>query len=93
MEDKKYLNPQYMDSVDELSLDDLDGIAGGKVDVAGYAIVLGAIKMFKKRGVDKDFFIQDFINGWNQDSEFRQKYTDGTDEDLQDLIDYIDRKW
>ncbi len=81
------------DALDELSLDELENIAGGKISAPGYALVAGAVVLFKSKGYSKDECIKEMIAGWNRGSTFRYKLTDGTNQDMQDMVDYINSIW
>ena len=77
----------------ELSLDELDEVSGGKIKVAGYAILTAAVALLSSRGVGKERGIAEIVDGWNSGCEFKDRYTDGTAEDLQDVINYLNKIW
>ena len=91
MAKKKKTNENYINS--EISLDELNKVSGGRVKIAGYGLLLAFVKQFKVLGKDKEYAIQQLIEGWNNDSKFRKSFTDGTDGDLQKAIDYVNEHW
>lgn len=80
-------------SLEELSLEELDDVSGGRIKVGGYVMLNALMYEYKRLGKDKDYVIQAVTNGWNQDCEYRKRCTDGTDSDLQQTIDYINKHW
>lgn len=79
--------------IDEISLDDLEEVSGGRIKVAGYAALLGAIKLFKKKGKDKEYAMEEIKKGWYENCPYRTDFTDGTEEDLQKTLEFIDKNW
>lgn len=79
--------------IEELSPDNLDEVSGGKISVAGYASLQALIWQMKKLGKDKEYCINSVRNGWNLDCQYKTDFTDGTDEDLQRSIAYIEKHW
>lgn len=77
----------------ELSLDDLDEINGGRIKVAGYGLLTAMMAMQKKLGNSKEHCIQVLISGWETDCQFKTMFTDQTGDDLQKAIDYIEKYW
>ena len=84
-EDKKYF--------EEISLDDLDEVSGGKIKLTGYALLRAYMWQMKELNHNKEETVEDFIDSWNKNCEFRTRFTDGTDADLQSGIDFINRFW
>ena len=81
------------ETLNELSMDELEDIAGGRITGTGYAAVTAAVLMFKKKGYSKEHCIQAMTDGWNKGSTFRDNMTDGTDQDLNDMVNYINLIW
>lgn len=88
--DKRYENDSYYS---EIALDDLEAISGGRVRTAGYASVLAAMRILKKQGKTKEYARQMIIDSWNEGCPFKEKFTDGLDEDLENTLAFIDRNW
>jgi hypothetical protein len=84
-EDKKYY--------EEISLDDLDEVSGGKIKLTGYALLRAYMWQMKELNHNKEETVEDFIDSWNKNCEFRTRFTDGTEADLQSGIDFINRFW
>jgi hypothetical protein len=80
-------------SMDELSPEELGEVTGGKVTLAGYGLVFYAVMKFKEKGFSKEYCIQEMTAGWNKGSIFKSHLTDATDDDLQDVINYINMIW
>lgn len=76
----------------ELSLDELDEVAAGKISLKGYALLYAAILQWKALGKDKDHVLRAVTKGWNEDCEFK-KFTDGTDMDLQSALNFVNHVW
>lgn len=81
------------DSMRELSLDELDDVAGGKISAAGYVLLFAAIQQFKALGRDREYAINAIISGWNKGCKFKTYATDGTDMDLQEAIQFVRNFW
>ena len=64
--------------IQELSLDELDEVNGGRVSATGYTLLFAAVRLIKKKGMDKNYAISEITAGWNQDCDFKKKFTDGT---------------
>ena len=79
--------------LDELSLDKLDEVSGGRIKIAGYGVLTALIAQMKALEKDKEYCIQALINGWESDSPFKRLFTDQTGDDLQKAIDFINRTW
>ena len=77
----------------QLSLDDLSGISGGRIKLAGYGLLTAMIAQIKMLGKDKEECIQVLKDGWETDCEFKKLFTDQTGEDLQAAIDFINNVW
>ena len=77
----------------EISLDELEDVSGGRVKVAGYATLLAAMRILKKNGEDKEYAKQMVIKGWEENCPYRAELTDGTDEDLRKTLEFIDKNW
>lgn len=84
-EDNKYYS--------EISLDELEGVSGGKVKLAGYALLKAYIWQMKQLDHTRDEAVEAFIDGWDKDCEFRKRFTDGTDGDMQTAISFINDHW
>ena len=89
-DNRKTINEEDMQ---ELPLEDLEEVSGGRITIAGYGLLAAYILLYKELGKDKDYAIEALKKGWNTDSRFKQIFTDKTDEDLQTAIDFIDRHW
>ncbi len=81
-EDKKYY--------EEISLDDLEKVSGGKIKLTGYALLRAYMWQMKELDHNKEETIEDFIDSWNKNCEFRTRFTDGTEADLETVEDFID---
>ena len=77
----------------ELKLDDLGEISGGKVRVEGYGILMQLIAKYKKQGKSKEDCIATIRKGWEGDCRFKLGLIDGTDEDLKTILDYVETNW
>ena len=77
----------------ELSLDNLEEVSGGRIKLAGYALLRAMIAQMKGLGKDKDHCIEALKNGWETDSAFKTGFTDQTGDDLQNAIDFIEKNW
>jgi hypothetical protein len=77
----------------ELEIDDLAEISGGNVRVEGYGILMELIAKCKKKGQSKEDCIATIKKGWEGDCRFKMGLTDGTDEDLQTCINYVETHW
>ena len=77
----------------ELAPDELEEVSGGRVKAAGYATVLAAMRILKKKGKDKEYARKMIIDGWGEDCPYKIKFTDGTEADLQTTLEFIDKYW
>ncbi|SCW45583.1 hypothetical protein SAMN02910456_01205 [Ruminococcaceae bacterium YRB3002] len=77
----------------ELSLDDLDAVSGGKVYMSGYAALTALIYQMKALGKSKEDCIRAVEHSWATDADFKTKFTDQTDADLQRAIDFVNKAW
>lgn len=77
----------------EISLDDLEEVSGGRIKLTGYGLLKAYMLQMKQLGKDKDEAVRKFINSWETDAPFKTKFTDGTDADLQQALDFIDTYW
>ncbi|MBR3252425.1 MAG: hypothetical protein IKF80_12030 [Erysipelotrichaceae bacterium] len=77
----------------ELSLDNLDEVSGGRIKLAGYALLTAMMAQMKALGKDKDHCIEALKHGWETDSAFKTGFTDKTGDDLQKAIDFIEKNW
>jgi hypothetical protein len=77
----------------ELRLDDLGEISGGNVRVEGYGIIMQLIAKYKRQGKSKEDCIATIRKGWEGDCRFKMGLTDGTDEDLKTILDYVESHW
>ncbi|MBQ1566283.1 MAG: hypothetical protein IIZ80_00140 [Erysipelotrichaceae bacterium] len=77
----------------ELSLDSLNEVSGGRVKIAGYALLTAMMAQMKALGKNKEYCIQALIDGWETDCKFKTAFTDQTGDDLQKAIDYINKTW
>ena len=91
MAEEKKINENCLNS--EISIDELDKVSGGRVKIAGYGLLLAYIKQYKVLGKDKEYAIQQLTEGWFNDCTFRKSFTDGTDEDLQKAVNYVNEHW
>lgn len=93
MADNKYLNKGDGNYYEELNLDNLDEVSGGRIKLKGYAALEGLMWQMKRLGKDKEYCIEAVRNGWYQDSPYKTDFTDGTDEDLEKTLAYIEKNW
>ena len=77
----------------EISLDDLNEVSGGKVSIAGYGLLTAMVAQIKALGKTKEDALRVLTEGWEEDCEFKKRFTDQTGDDLQNAIDYINRIW
>ena len=77
----------------ELSLDSISEVCGGRVKLGGYALLTAMMVQYKALGKDKDYCIKALQEGWETDCAFKTKFTDQTGDDLQAAIDFINDKW
>ena len=77
----------------ELSLDSLDDVNGGRIKLSGYGLLSAFILQMKALDKDKEYAIQALIEGWNEDCEFKTRFTDQTNDDLQKAINFVERNW
>lgn len=77
----------------ELTPDDLGEISGGKVRIEGYGILMQLITKYKKQGKSKEDCIATIKKGWEGDCRFKMGLTDGTDEDLNTILNYVETNW
>ena len=77
----------------ELKIDDLEEVSGGRVRVEGYGILMELIAKYKKQGKSKEDCIATIRKGWEGDCRFKMGLTDGTDEDLKTIINYVETNW
>ena len=93
MAENKYWNKGDDNFFEELSLDNLEEVSGGRVKVKGYAALEAVMWQMKQLGKSKEDCIKALHHGWDTDAKYKTDYTDGTDEDLQKSIAYIDKNW
>lgn len=79
------------EDIEELDLDALEDIAGGRIKTGGYTILTATIKQYQELGRDKEYCMQAIRKGWEEDCKFKKVFTDGKDEDLDLALAYIDR--
>ena len=77
----------------ELDLNDLGEVSGGKVRIEGYGILMELIAKYKKQGKSKEDCIATIKRGWEGDCRFKLGLTDGTDEDLKTILNYVETNW
>ena len=77
----------------ELTLDELDEVSGGRIKLSGYALLTALIVQMKILEKDKEYCIEALKNGWQQDCEFKTRFTDETNDDLQQAIAFIEKNW
>ena len=77
----------------ELSLDILDEISGGRIKLTGYALLTAFIAFVKSHGHSLEEGLEMFTDGWEQNCDFKTKFTDATGEDLQKAIDFLKKNW
>ena len=77
----------------ELDLNDLGEVSGGRVRIEGYGILMELIAKYKKQGKSKEDCIATIKRGWEGDCRFKLGLTDGTDEDLKTILDYVETNW
>jgi hypothetical protein len=80
------------DSIHELSMEELQDVAAGKIKPTGYVMLTAVIAQFKALGKNKEYVIQAIKNGWASGCTFRS-YTDGTNLDLQKAIEFVNSIW
>ncbi|MBR3245244.1 MAG: hypothetical protein IKF90_21545 [Parasporobacterium sp.] len=80
-------------SFQEVSLEELEEVSGGRIKVTGYALLTAVILQYKSLGKDKEYVIQVVTKSWATDCEFKRRFTDGTSADLQQAIDFINTHW
>ena len=78
---------------EEITLDDLEQVSGGRVKLAGYGLLSLFIWQMKQLGHSKEETVEAFIDGWNENCEFRKRFTDGTDADMETGLRYINEQW
>ncbi len=81
------------DSIHELSMEELQDVAAGKIKPTGYVMLTAVIAQFKALGKNKEYVIQAIKNGWASSCTFRSSYTDGTNLDLQKAIEFVNSIW
>ena len=77
----------------ELDLNDLGEVSGGRVRIEGYGILMELIAKYKKQGKSKEDCIATIKRGWEGDCRFKLGLTDGTDEDLKTILNYVETNW
>lgn len=77
----------------ELSLDILDEISGGKIKLTGYAMLTALIAQVKALGKSKERCIEMLRGGWETNCDFKTKFTDQTDDDLEKAIEFVKKHW
>ncbi len=80
-------------SMQELSLDELQEVAGGKINVKGYLMLSSAIAVAKTMGKSKETVIQAVKHGWETGCKFRVEGTDGVELDLMKALEYVNQMW
>ena len=80
-------------SKQELSLENLNEVSGGRIKLAGYALLSAFILQMKELGKDKDYCIESLKSGWETNCNFKVCFTDETGDDLQKAIDFINATW
>jgi hypothetical protein len=88
--EKKTINDA---AIQELSLDELEDIAGGKITAGGYLVLSSAVLVAKRMGKTKDSLIEVITESWETGSKFKDRCTDGMDMDLTNAISYINQIW
>ena len=51
------------------------------------------IAKYKRQGKSKEDCIATIRKGWEGDCRFKMGLTDGTDEDLKTILDYVESHW
>ena len=77
----------------ELTLDELDEVSGGRIKLSGYALLTALIVQMKILEKDKAHCIEVLKEGWKEDCEFKTRFTDETNDDLQQAIAFIEKNW
>ena len=77
----------------ELSLESLDEVSGGRIKLTGYALLTAFIAFVKANGHNLEEGLEMFTDGWEKDCEFKTRFTDATGEDLQKAIDFLKKNW
>ena len=90
---ESWQNDEKWNEKKDLGLDELEEVSGGRVKAAGYATLLAAMRILKKNGKDKEYAKRMVIDGWGEDCPYKVTLTDGTDEDLQNTLAFIDKNW
>ncbi len=80
-------------SMNVLSSEELEDVVGGRITGGGYVLLYAAVKQFQALGKDKAYAIKAITEGWNKGCKFKAYTTDGTDEDLQSAIAFINSVW
>ncbi len=88
--EKKTINDA---AIQELSLDELEDIAGGKITAGGYLVLSSAVLVAKRMGKTKDSLIEVITESWETGSKFKDRCTNGMDMDLTNAISYINQIW
>ena len=77
----------------EVSLDDLDAVSGGRIKLTGYGVLAGLIYFAKTNGHTKEELLELFDRSWNEDCEFKTRFTDATGDDYQKAMEFLDKNW
>ena len=77
----------------ELTNEFLSEVSGGKVSKKGYKVLDEVIRSYKEDGFTRDQLIETIRIGWIFGSEFRDEYTDGTNDDYWNVIHYVEKHW
>ena len=81
------------DDMQPLNDDDIEDVSGGRIKITGYGMLAALMAQVKLLGKDKEHCIEILRHGWETDCEFKVKLTDGTDEDLEKAIAFIEKNW
>ena len=68
-------------------------MTGGKIRKSIDALMDASIFGYKGMGKSKEDLLSDISTGWTLGGDFKDKYTDGTDEDLQTVLNYVKSHW
>lgn len=79
--------------VGKLSLDDLIDVNGGQISEGGYKELAESIATLKEIGCSKELCIKFIKKAWDDNCLFKRLYTDQTDKDFQDVVDFINNNW
>ena len=74
-------------------MDELAEVSGGRIKLGGYTLLRAMMMQMKTLGKTKEYAIQRFIQGWETECAFKTQFTSQTGDDLQEAINFIEKKW